>query len=71
MFDSPNFRNEDLCTRGRSKIGTGQTANEQKCWVLGWLNGLEISHMKIQLKFSNTIKENEVEFGVGDVIKMM
>ena len=57
-----------LWTWGRSKIDTGQTANEHKCWVLSSANGLEISYMKIQHKFSNPIK---VEMTVADGMKMM
>ena len=44
-----------------------QTGNENKCCVLAWLNGLEISYMKIQLKCSNPMNGN----GVGRGMKMM
>ena len=35
--------------------------------VLEWANRLEISNMKIQLKFSNAIKEKEVKTWIGYV----
>ena len=60
------MKNEVLYTRGRSEINTGQTVNEQKYRVDTCLSGLEISYLKIQLKFSNPVNGN----GGGRVMKM-